>query len=71
MSTLRLSMRQFKISTFLDKAVFSPAYLRLIGPASLQHRFFFDVGKESFHVTTGYAQTMPSCHALNYSWGEH
>ena len=26
--------------------VFSPAYLRHVGPASLQHRFFFDVGKE-------------------------
>ena len=27
-------------------AVFSPAYLRHVGPASLEYRFFFDVGKE-------------------------
>ena len=26
--------------------VFSPAYLRHVGPASLQYRYFFDVGKE-------------------------
>ena len=25
----------------------------------------------SFDVTTGHAQTMPSCHVLDYSWGEH
>ena len=29
-----------------DCAVFSPAYLSNIGPASLQNRFFFDVEKE-------------------------
>ena len=27
-------------------AVVSPVYLRHVGPASLQHWFFFDVGKE-------------------------
>ena len=27
-------------------SVFSPAYLRHVGPASLQQRYFFDVGKE-------------------------
>ena len=40
--------------------VFSPAYLRHVGPASLQNRFLFDVGKEKdFDVTTGNAQTTP------------
>ena len=45
------------------------ANLRHVG---LQHRFFFDVGREEakrFDVTTGHTQTMRSCHALNYSLG--
>ena len=36
--------------------------------------FFFDVGMgsiQSFDVATGPAQTMPSCHALNFACGEH
>ena len=47
--------------------VSSPAYFRYVDPASLQHRFFFRKEAKSFDVT----QTMPSHHALNYSWGEH
>ena len=26
---------------------------------------------KSFDVTADHAQTMPSCHALDYYWGEH
>ena len=26
---------------------------------------------KSFDVATGPVQTMPSCHALNFAWGEH
>ena len=26
---------------------------------------------KSFDVATGSTQTMPSCHTLNFAWGEH
>ncbi len=55
-------------------AVYSPAKLRHVGPASLQHRFFLMWERKEakcFDVTTGHTQTMHSCHALDYSWGEH
>ena len=54
--------------------MFSPAYLRYVGSASLQNRFSLMWKRKetkSFDVTTGHAQTTPSRHALNYSWGEH
>ena len=49
--------------------MFSPAYPRHVGPTSLQYRLSFNVGK----AFCGHRlrQTMPSCHGLNYSWGEH
>ena len=55
-------------------AVFSPAYLRHVGPASLQYSFtLMWEGKvpKGFDVVTGHTPTMPSCHSLNYSCGEH
>ena len=53
------------------EAVFFPAHLRHVGPASLQHRFSLMWERKeakSFDVTTGHA---PYLYALNYSWGEH
>ena len=43
-------------------------------PYMYKHRLFFDVGKKeakSIDVSTGHAQTTPSCYALNHSWEEH
>ena len=55
------------IYTIYIGTMFSPAYLKHISPISLQHRYFFDVGRreaESFDVITGHAQTMPSLPAF-------
>ena len=53
------------LASCVTTSVFFPTYLRHVGPASLQHRYFFDMGKH-FDVTTDYAQTLttPSSHAL-------
>ena len=56
------------------EVVFSLAYLRHIGPTSLQYRVPFDVGMgltQSFDMATTSTYTMPSYHALNFAWGEH
>ena len=52
------------------RAVFSLAYLRHVGPTSLQYRIPFDVGPKSFDVAISSTYTMPSYYALNFAWGE-
>ena len=39
-------MYMYMVLIILITPVFSPAYLRHVGPASLQNIFFFDVEKE-------------------------
>ena len=53
-----------------DLSVFSPAYIRHVGPTSFQYRIFFGVGtgeSKSYDVVTSLAWTMPSCHVLNFA----
>ena len=38
---------------------------------SVQNRIPFELYPMCFVVGTGSTQTMPSCHGLNYAWGEH
>jgi hypothetical protein len=51
--------------------VFSPAYLRDIGPISLQCSVFFDVGLGVGPKPLMWTQTMPFQYAFNLVWGEH
>ena len=54
--------------------VFSPAYLRHVVPASLQHRLSYTwEGKRPKALMWPQAtpKPRPSRHAFNYSWGEH
>ena len=44
------------------RAVFSPVYLRHVGPTSLQHRLFFDVGKEGGKKALMWPQATPKLH---------
>jgi hypothetical protein len=51
--------------------VFSPAYLRDIGPISLRCSVFFDVGLGVGPKPLMWTQTMPFQYAFNLVWGEH
>ena len=42
--------------------VFSPVYLRHVGPTNLQHRLFFDVGKEGGKKALIWPQATPKPH---------
>ena len=52
--------------------IFYP-YLRHVGSTSLQYRIsWIAVGNgDSFNVATSSTHTMPSYHALKFTWGEH
>ena len=49
----------------------SLAYLRHVGPTSLQYRIPFDVGNGDNPKACGYIPCPSIYYALNFTWGKH
>ena len=70
-NTMTLAKHSFCMYKALHNPVSSPAYLRHVGPTTLQETFSFDVGMGGvLDVDTSSTQAMPSHHDLYSAWGE-